>query len=318
MTRRLETLVSYVSLAAVVLSLMPLAARLGWVFELTAQFSVQYVVVDALLAIALAAQRKPVLAALLAACAALSSWPVLPYVALGGTPAVAAAPRATIKVLSANVFFRNRSATRLLDIIRRESPDVVLLVEYTPRWAAQVDELRAAYPYRLEGAGVDPYGFALFSRYELASAKAFDLGDTSAVDARILTPEGAVTLLGVHLRSPMTPSREAMRNRQLDDLAARVTRVKGPLVVIGDFNVTPYSPYFADWLARSGLTDTRRGRTLSPSWPTMLPIVAIPIDHCAVSRDVTIVAHRGLPAFGSDHYPILAELALAPASSNKH
>jgi endonuclease/exonuclease/phosphatase (EEP) superfamily protein YafD len=47
-----------------------------------------------------------------------------------------------------------------------------------------------------------------------------------------------------------------------------------------------------------------------------LPILAIPIDHCAVSRDVTIVGHRGLPAFGSDHYPILAELALrAPPSS---
>jgi hypothetical protein len=42
-----------------------------------------------------------------------------------------------------------------------------------------------------------------------------------------------------------------------------------------------------------------------------LPLVAIPIDHCAVSHEVTIVAHRRLPAFGSDHYPILAELALA-------
>jgi endonuclease/exonuclease/phosphatase (EEP) superfamily protein YafD len=318
MTPRLERFVSYAALAAAVLSLMPLAARLGWAFELAAQFNVQYVVVDALLAAALAVLRKRVSAALLAGCAALSAWPVLPYVALASKPALAAPAGPAIKVLSANVFYRNRSATRLLEIIRRESPDVVLLVEYTPLWAAQVDELRAAYPYRLEGAGADPYGFALFSRYELESAKAFDLGDTSAVDARVLTPRGAVTLLGVHLRSPMTPSREAMRNRQLDELATRVARVTGPLVVIGDFNVTPYSPYFADWLAQTGLTDTRRGRTLSPSWPTMLPIVSIPIDHCAVSRDVTIVAHRGLPAFGSDHYPILAELALAPASSHQN
>jgi hypothetical protein len=47
-----------------------------------------------------------------------------------------------------------------------------------------------------------------------------------------------------------------------------------------------------------------------------LPLVAIPIDHCAVSHEVTIVAHRRLPAFGSDHYPILAELALAPSRSS--
>jgi endonuclease/exonuclease/phosphatase (EEP) superfamily protein YafD len=77
-------------------------------------------------------------------------------------------------------------------------------------------------------------------------------------------------------------------------------------------NITPYSPLFQDWLERTGLTDTRRGRTLSPSWPVQLPIVGVPIDHCAVSRGVVIVRHRGLPAFGSDHYPILAELALAP------
>jgi endonuclease/exonuclease/phosphatase (EEP) superfamily protein YafD len=33
---------------------------------------------------------------------------------------------------------------------------------------------------------------------------------------------------------------------------------------------------------------------------------------------VLVVAHRGLPAFGSDHYPILAELKLAspPPSRN--
>ena len=103
-----------------------------------------------------------------------------------------------------------------------------------------------------------------------------------------------------------------MRDRQLDDLAALVAQVSGPLAVLGDFNITPYSPFFQDWLARTGLTDTRRGRAVSPSWPTQLPLVAIPIDHCAVSHEVTVVAHRRLPAFGSDHYPILAELALAP------
>jgi endonuclease/exonuclease/phosphatase (EEP) superfamily protein YafD len=88
--------------------------------------------------------------------------------------------------------------------------------------------------------------------------------------------------------------------------------VSGPVVVVGDLNITPYSPLFQDWLARTGLTDTRRGRTLSPSWPVQLPIVGVPIDHCVVSHDVVIVRHRRLPAFGSDHYPILAELALVP------
>jgi endonuclease/exonuclease/phosphatase (EEP) superfamily protein YafD len=43
-----------------------------------------------------------------------------------------------------------------------------------------------------------------------------------------------------------------------------------------------------------------------------LPVLGIPIDHCLVSEEIRVIAHRRLPAFGSDHYPILAELAIAP------
>jgi endonuclease/exonuclease/phosphatase (EEP) superfamily protein YafD len=309
----LERFLTSAAAAAALASLMPLAARLGWAFDLASHFRVQYFVADVLLAIVLLARGKLVFSIVLAGCAALSAWAVLPYVAFAPqvvAPAAAGAP--TIKLLAANVLYRNHSAARLLEIVRRESPDVVLLDEYTPEWAAQVDELRTAYPHYFERPRGDPYGIALFSRYSLDAAQPFALGDTTAIEARVRTPDGPLTVIGVHLRSPVSPARGAMRNLELDELAARVSSVARPVAVIGDFNLTPYSPFFADWLAHTGLTDTRRGRTLAPSWPTLLPIAAIPIDHCAVSRDVLVIAHRSLPAFGSDHYPILAELKLAP------
>ncbi len=313
MGARLDRLVSYGAAAALVASLMPLAARHGWVFDLATHFRVQYVVVDAVLALACVFQRKPIWFLALAVGAAFSARPVLPYVALGhASAATAAGSGPTIKLLSANVLFENHSATRLLEIIREESPDVVLLLEYTPEWAQMIDELRTAYPHYLEVPGRRAYGLALFSRYELDRATAFTLDEKTAVEAGVRTPSGPLEVIGVHLFSPTSPWRSEMRNRQLDDLAARVAQVSGPLAVLGDFNITPYSPFFQDWLARTGLTDTRRGRAVSPSWPTQLPLVAIPIDHYAVSHEVTVVAHRRLPAFGSDHYPILAELALAP------
>ena len=308
---------SYGAAAALIASLMPLAARHGWTFDLATHFRVQYVVVDALLAIACVLQRKPMWCLALAACAVLSARPVLPYVSFGhASAAAAAAHEPTIKLLSANVLFENTSATRLLEIVREESPDVVLLLEYTPEWAQMVGELRTAYPFRVEVPARRAFGIALFSRYELDAATAFSLAEKPAIEARVRTPSGPLELIGVHLYSPTSPWRGEMRNRQLDDLAARVAGVSGPVAVVGDFNITPYSPFFQDWLARTGLTDTRRGRAVSPSWPVQLPLVAIPIDHCAVSHEVTVVAHRRLPAFGSDHYPILAELALAPQASS--
>jgi endonuclease/exonuclease/phosphatase (EEP) superfamily protein YafD len=312
LSRRLDRLLIVSTAAALIVSLMPLAARYGWAFELTANFPVQYIVVDVLLAVVCALQRKRIWCLALAAAASFSALPVLPYLAFRND-AIAAAPvsRPTIKLLSANVLYENHSATRLLEIVRKESPDMVLLVEYTPEWAAQVDELRAAYPYRLEGPIKSPWGIAFFSRFAFDASKAIPIGPSYGVQATVRTPDGPLMVIGAHLASPVTPSRAAVRNSQLDSLAGRVARATAPVAVIGDFNITPYSSLFQDWLARTGLTDTRRGRTLSPSWPVWLPFLGIPIDHCAVSRGVVIVRHRGLPAFGSDHYPILAELELA-------
>jgi len=47
-----------------------------------------------------------------------------------------------------------------------------------------------------------------------------------------------------------------------------------------------------------------------------LPILGIPIDHVAVSNEFAILSHQRLPAFGSDHWGIMAELALLPASAS--
>lgn len=311
--RSKDDIVKLIASAALIASVLPLGARWWWGFELASHFRVQYVVLDVLLLGAFALRRKWLWAAALAACAAWSAVWVAPYLPFGSNATATPSPAvlgSTIKLLSANVFFRNHSADALLEIVRRESPDIVLLVEYTPEWSTRAGELRNAYPHRLEGPGTGASGIALFSRFPLDSVEPVALGSTTAIEAHVRTPTGALTLFGVHLRSPTTPRRGAQRNRQLDLLAEHLATVTGPVAIVGDFNVTPYSPLYTDWLERTQLTDTRRGRTLSPSWPAFMPIFGIPIDHCVVSKDVAIVAHRGLPSFGSDHYPILAELAL--------
>ena len=121
----------------------------------------------------------------------------------------------------------------------------------------------------------------------------------------------------VQIEHPIrVPRTKLLKHGELErvvELAARSAAVAGPLIVAGDFNTTPYSPYFADWLEAGALTDSRRGRTLSPSWPTMLQLAAIPIDHVAVNDGFTILSHRRLPNFESDHFGALVEVALRRA-----
>ena len=309
--RWLDRLLVLLTTVVVVVSVLPLGARWWWVLDLTTHFRLQYLLSTVVLLVLALPRRLWRASAALIAAGAISLTPVLPYVPSQNGTANAAAPGATAFTLaSVNVSYRQFSPRRLLDSLASAAPDVVLIVEFTPHAAevlAVLDE-RYAYSYKLPAEG--PYGIAVWSRYELEAPTTFLLGRVPAIEARVHTQGGAFTFLGVHLSAPTTPRRAAQRNDELALLAAHRLGIAGPVVVAGDFNVTPYSPFYADWLTASGLTDTRRGRTLSVSWPTMLPIAGIPIDHVAVNGDFDILRHRRLPNFDSDHYGVLADLAL--------
>ena len=306
---RFHTALGAAAAGVMAASLMPLGARHWWVFELAAHFRLQYVVAAALLIAVLGFRRRWLWCAGLAACLAISAQPLLPYMKLA-TPAAAATAPPTVKVLTVNLLFDNHSTERLFGSIREETPDVIVFVEFTPQWATLLQPLHAAYPNRLEIPFQRSTGIALFSRLPLDSAAMLPLGVQPGIEARVRLEDRAFTLIGVHLRSPTSGWRAGQRNWQYELLARRRAQIDGPLLVTGDFNTTPYSPYFTDWLARTGLADTRAGRGLTWSWPTFLPFVGIPIDHCVVSDEFRVIAERRLPAFGSDHFPILTELAL--------
>jgi endonuclease/exonuclease/phosphatase (EEP) superfamily protein YafD len=308
--RWLDGLLTLLAPLLVAVNVLPLGARLWWVIDLTTHFRVQYLAVTLALLVLLALRRRWRVCVVLAAAGAVSIVPVVPYLPLAPRgAAVAAEPR--LKVVSVNVSYRQFSARRLLEIVREVGPDVVVVQELTP-YAAEVlaplDEI-LLHHFKMPAEG--PFGIAVWSRLPLESAVPFALGRQPAIEARVRFGDGAFTVLGVHLNAPTSPRRAAARNNELRLLAERSAAIEGPLVVAGDFNLTPYSPWFGDWLAASGLTDSRRGRTPSVSWPAVLPILGIPIDHVAVSPEFAIVAHRRLPDFGSDHYGVLAELALA-------
>lgn len=302
-------------LAAIVImvaSLLPFGARAWWILEQFAHFRVQYLACALALFVLLALVRRPRWCAALALCIAINFVAVidyLPTLGRGPTRDVAAAERA-IRVLSVNLSQRDFSAEELLKIIRAEAPDLLLLVELTPRSVQELEALDALYPYRIKAPSPDAFGLGLLSRYDLNDAQIFQLGAAPAIRARLLTQEGPLVFFGVHLLSPIQRSHALERNAQLLTLAALRADISEPVVIAGDFNISPYSPFLADWLDATQLRDPGATRGPRFSWPAFLPILGIPIDHCVVSAHIRVNDFRRLPPFGSDHYPILAELVL--------
>ena len=317
--RALERLLLVAAAAVIVAAVLPFGTQLWWALGLTAHFRLQYAVAGLVLLVPLALRRRFAWCAALTGAVALGLPGLIAYppVALLAAQTIApatarsSADGARVSIVSANLFFLNREPGRLAPIIAAAAPDIVVLEELTPEAVRQLKQLADTYPHRLQMPAEGPYGIALLSRYPLEDAQSFALGQTTAVEARVVAPDGVrFTIMGVHLRSPTSTQGAAERNRQLGLLAAERARIAGPLVVIGDFNLSPFSPPYAKWLADSGLTDTRRHRTYLATWPTFLPILGIPIDHCFISKEFQLVDLKRLASFGSDHYPLLAEVVL--------
>lgn len=310
--RWLDRLLLFLTALVTLVSLLPLGARWSWTLELTTHFRVQYLAVTAAMLAILLLRRHWTACGVLVAAAVVSAAPVLPYLPLTTAPQ-ASSVAAPLKIATVNVSYLPFLAKRFLEIVRATSPDVLVLQELTPHAERVLADLDGEFPYHRKFPADGAYGIGLWSRFPIESSATFALGRVPAIEARLEGPYGPFNVIGVHLRAPTTPRRAEARNQELRELAARSAAVDEPLIVAGDFNVTPYSPYFRDWLKASGLTDSRRGRTLSASWPTTLPWFGIPIDHVAVNDGFTVLSHSRLPNFESDHFGVLVELAFREA-----
>jgi endonuclease/exonuclease/phosphatase (EEP) superfamily protein YafD len=287
-------------------SVVAMAGGFWWVFDLFAHFRVQLLAAQIVLIAAFAFRRNWRWSSALIACALLNAAPLGPYLWPGAEVAV---DGSGITLLAANVQARNDAPDRLLELVAKTRPDLLLLVEFTPRWGAHIAALDAQYPYQIRVPRTDNFGIALLSRHPFAAARELQLGATIAIDAVVEGPGGTLRLLGVHLMPPVTAAGARERNAQLAALAALAESRHEPLLIAGDFNLSPYSPHFVALLERARLSDARAGRGLDFTWPSFFPPLGIPIDHCLVSEDLVVAEYRRLQRVGSDHYPILVKLA---------
>lgn len=286
-------------------SVLALAGQFWWVFDLFAHFRVQLLAAQVLLVAAFLLRRDWRWSGALLVCALVNAIPLGPYL---WRSAQAAPDGAGITLLTVNVQARNEASDQLLRIIAETRPDVLLLIEFTPRWGEHIVGLNADYPHQVRVPRAGNFGIALLSRYPFATARELQLGATAAIDAALKMPGGTFRLVGVHLAPPVSAAGARERNAQLAALGELAESRHQPLLITGDFNLSPYSPHFGELLERTGLSDARAGRGLDFTWPTFFPLLGIPIDHCLVSDELAVAEYRRLGRFGSDHYPILVKL----------
>jgi endonuclease/exonuclease/phosphatase (EEP) superfamily protein YafD len=297
-----------------------LAPRI-WLMDLAVHFRLQYSVlalVACAILIATGEMRVAALAFLVAAVNALVAARLLYPRRSPKAPASPPAHSPTIRLASINVFFRNRQFQRVIDFIARERPDVVVLVEINREWEKALAGVDKEYAHRYTARGKKGKGITVLSRWPLLAAGMLPgYSDVQAALAATLEIHGhKVQLLGVHTTWPMGGRRSGLRNQQLQFLGEYARAQSGALVIVGDLNVSPFSPHFQGFLAAGDLRSASQGHGWQPTWPTFMPAAGIQIDHAVTSAAISVTRFRRGASVGSDHLPIVIEFVLHASATS--
>ncbi|HIE65698.1 MAG: endonuclease/exonuclease/phosphatase family protein [Nitrospira sp.] len=218
----------------------------------------------------------------------------------------------SLRLFHSNVLSSNKQYSRLMALVSEEKPDIVFLQETNQRWLDALEPLKEDFPYFFSSPGSDDLGIALFSRIPLSQSEIIDLGDPIApsIHIKFSFQDKQISLLTTHLSSPRLGSNFQARNSQLEQLARFAKMLPLPAIIIGDLNVTKWSPYYRKFVKDSGLISVREGFGLLPTWPVFLPFMMIPIDHGFVTEGLKVVGVKTGRSIGSDHLPLIVDISL--------
>lgn len=216
-------------------------------------------------------------------------------------------------VMSSNLRLGLGDTDAVVRLAEDRSADVVVLQEATPEAMPGLLEMRETFPYVAGGAAPGAFGTVVFSRYPLEQVSQLRV-TKGGWQMRVAGPT-PYWLVAVHTAQPYTAF--ASWRPDHDALYAAVARLRGPVVVAGDFNATlDHGPMRR--LLDLGLADAARTSNSGwqPTWPVSeysgkrvpFGLGLMTLDHVLTTKDFAAVSTSTHPIPGSDHRTLVAGL----------
>ncbi|WP_084419533.1 endonuclease/exonuclease/phosphatase family protein [Henriciella litoralis] len=229
-----------------------------------------------------------------------------------------------IKVFQHNVWASNPDPSQVVTAALGSGADIAALIEYeNESYAPFEDRLSARWPSSIQGDARDRGNIRLrlMTRFPVVDSETRRPDQGPAyLRARLATPDGELTVIVVHFTRPWPFAPRYAQISQLESLQTELARIKGPVVLLGDFNSAAWgriakplkgeskfqlinNPAVGTWPGR--LRDRQTADTLD--WPRAL---SIPIDLTFCRGPVICANHKVGSANGSDHRAVTFELQL--------
>lgn len=227
----------------------------------------------------------------------------------------------TYRLMTFNVFARNEEPESIFENIVSVDPDFVALQEYSPEVRDVIHPLLSEiYPHFQYCAGGQRAFVGLYSKLpfqpleeDTCSTSIMNTNRTARIIVRVEAPTGPdFSLATTHNDWPAPITRQA---EQFATLRDALSTVEPPLILVGDFNSTPWSYALKTFVTESGLTRQTFNMPTFPmlwyyfrDWRPTLPF--LPIDHVMTRGAITIHSLATGEPSGSDHLPIIVEFSV--------
>jgi endonuclease/exonuclease/phosphatase (EEP) superfamily protein YafD len=260
-------------------------------------------------AAAVAARRKR-LAALASVVAVLHGyWTIAPLLPRS---AVATTGR-QLRVVSANLLMVHENPARLADELDRLDADVYFLQELSPHWDDELERrgFWSRYPFNKRLTSEDSFGTAIASRFPVRDLHVFWSAELPQMRGVLRVDDRDVELFNVHLLPPRTLDYVPYYRQGANEVVNIVQRLGGrSFIVAGDFNSTPDSMFAARMRSLSDDAWEAAGSGFGFTWPNgMFTLPPMRLDHVFVSPDLSVLRATLGMGLGSDHRPIIADVA---------
>jgi len=226
----------------------------------------------------------------------------------GRAPEAPADSTRFLRVATFNLWGGNEHTQAITKFLFETDADAVVLQEVRDIHKGLLARLDTHYPYH-----VGDNGLVILSKYPIIADGRIDrAGEPPWMSLIVrwvkLDVNGKeVELAGVHLARPFYPD---LQQGDILALTRFVREQRGPLILAGDFNMTPWTVKLKGFTAATAL---HRFNSFCPTWPMrwrhtrLLPFV--PIDNVFASRHFASLGMTVGPYLGSDHRPVVADIA---------
>lgn len=230
-------------------------------------------------------------------------------------------PSAGAPVMVVTHLNTNRGKAELSDL-NDLSTDLLLLQEVTPRLNKNLPDIFPAYNVAHSYPLTNTHGSAVLlkkgSAVTISKSEIIHCPESSErplIAAKVKVGDRSIRVLSLHLTRPLNPRTDRYQKVELDAVAEWSQGIQQneneAVLIIGDFNATPWSHRYHRLLLRAKLNDSLQGYGLQNTWPTNLPpLLGIPIDHAVHSRGLVSTQRSASVIRGTDHALLQVELAL--------